>query len=91
VSTPGGPDGGRRERESAHAGPPGESHRRAAARKRMATMGGRGEVVGRRSRRRESSWPVAIVSTIAAVVLDCLVVGDEWWFGETEQGKGAFK
>jgi hypothetical protein len=27
--------------------------------------GGSGEVVGRRSRRSESSWPVAMVSTMA--------------------------
>jgi hypothetical protein len=30
-----------------------------------AMRGGSGEVVGRRSRRRESSWPVAMVSTMA--------------------------
>jgi len=66
VTTPGGPDGGRRQRESAHAGPPGESHRSRAARTRAATRGGSGEVVGRRSRRSESSWPVVMVSTMAA-------------------------
>jgi hypothetical protein len=74
VTTPGGPDGGRRLRESAHAGPPGESHRRTATRTRAARRGGRGEVVGRRSRRRKSSWPVVMVSTMAG----SWCVGDAW-------------
>jgi len=65
VTTPVGPDGGRRQRESAHAGPPGESHRRTAARMNTAMRGGSGEVVGRRSRRSESSWAVAMVGTMA--------------------------
>jgi hypothetical protein len=62
VTTPAGPDGGLRLRESAHAGPPGKSHRRTAARRKTASRGGSGEVVGRRS---ESSWPKAMVSTMA--------------------------
>jgi hypothetical protein len=90
VTTPGGPGGGRRQRDKAHAGPPGESHTREAARRSAARRGGRREVAGSRSRRSESSGPVAMERSIAVLgvgFLRSFLEGRVWkvmlgWCGE---------